>query len=112
MKQLFWGLRSTRRAGWRVALLRFFHFRKVASFRLIAAFQVLFVNVGRVAATLTDPDQAGAVPIPIEQLLNAVQSFGGRAIYGWEFFDIKDNPLQPSGAGKSLDIEFEDGSKA
>jgi len=74
--------------------------------------QVLFVNVGRVAATLTQPDQPGAVPVQIEQLLDAVQSFGGRAIYGWEFFDIKDNPLQPSGAGKSLDIEFEDGSRA
>jgi hypothetical protein len=74
--------------------------------------QVLFVNVGRVAATLTDPDQPGAVPIPIEQLLDAVQSFGGRAIYGWEFFDIRDNPLQPCGAAKSLDIEFEGGSKA
>lgn len=74
--------------------------------------QVLFVNVGRVAATLTDPSQPGAVPIPIEQLLDAVQSFGGRTIYGWEFFDIKDNPFEPSGAGKSLDIEFEDGSRA
>lgn len=73
--------------------------------------QVLFVNVGRVAATLTEPDQPGAVPVQLEQLLDVVQSFGGRAIYG-EFFDIKDNPLQPSGAGKSLDIEFEDGSRA
>ena len=73
--------------------------------------QMLFINVGRVAATLTDPDQPGVVPIALEQLLDAVQSFGGRPIYGWDFVDIKNNPLQGSGAGKSLDIELVDGSK-
>jgi hypothetical protein len=74
--------------------------------------QVLFVNVGRVAAILIDPDQPSAVPIQTEQLLETVQSFGGGAIYGWEFVDITDNPLLPPGAGKSLDVEFAGGSKA
>ncbi len=74
--------------------------------------QMLFVNVGRVAVSLFDESSPAPVPVPIDRLLETVQSFNGGDVYGWEFVDVKDNPFQASGSGKSLDLEFTDGSMA
>jgi hypothetical protein len=101
--------RSRRLAGATFAVLSLPESGEVPSDRRV---QMLFVNVGRVAARLTGPDRRGAVPISVEQLLEVVQSFGGSPIHGWKFFDVEHNPLEPSGAGESLDIELEGGSRA
>ena len=57
--------------------------------------QFLLQGVGRVAASLRlgrwDDPTARVEPFTIEQLLPVVQSFGGCAIYGWEFIDRDDD---------------------
>ena len=56
--------------------------------------QILLQPVGRVAASLRhgqwDDAEAEVEPFAIDQLLEVVQSFHGRPIYGWEFFDTPD----------------------
>jgi hypothetical protein len=54
--------------------------------------QFLLYPVGRVAASLRlgrwDDQTAEVVSFGIESLLEMVRSFGGRPIYGWQFFDV------------------------
>ena len=50
------------------------------------------------------------MPVQIEQCSRGAVIRGKSNL--WLGFRYQDNPLPPSGAGKSLDIEFEDGSRA
>ena len=56
--------------------------------------QMIFHNVGRIAASLRNGywNDYGAdiEKFEINELLSVVQSFGGQPIYGWDFFNIKD----------------------
>ena len=56
--------------------------------------QFIFYPVGRVAASLRhgrwDDAAAPVEAFSIEQLLSAVQSFGGQPVYGWKFIDRDD----------------------
>lgn len=69
--------------------------------------RMLFRPVGRVAASLRNgfwnDDAAEVVPFALGELLGVVQSFGGRAIYGWEFFDLHEKELGRWGDRLSLD---------
>lgn len=69
--------------------------------------QLLLTPVSRVAASLrcgawNDP-LAAVLPLQLDTLSAAVQSFGGQPIYGWEFFDRHDEELALWGDRKSLD---------
>ena len=67
----------------------------------------MFRPVGRVAASLRkgtwDDFGAEVVPVTIDKLLEVVLSFGGLAIYGWEFFDVHERQLAYWGDRFSLD---------
>ena len=69
--------------------------------------QILFLPVGRVAASLRmggwDDATAEIQPFRIEELLATVQSFGGLPIYGWQFFDRHDEEMKMWGNRLSLD---------
>ena len=70
--------------------------------------QLLFHNVGRVAASLRlgrwDNANAPKQDFALEQLLSVVQSFGGLPVYGWEFFDIHDKSFPEWSDRLSLDF--------
>ena len=59
-----------------------------------ARVQFVFSPVGRIAVSLRlgrwNDTTAEVVKLSVEELLSAVQSFGGSPIYGWEFFDVHD----------------------
>lgn len=69
--------------------------------------QMLFRPVGRGAASLRkgcwDDASAEVIPFRLADLLSVVQSFGGRPIYGWEFFDRPQEELAHWGDRLSLD---------
>ena len=69
--------------------------------------QILFRPVGRIVASLRngrwDDAAAEVVPFEVTDLLPVVQRFGGRPIYGWEFFDVHDKELSRWGQRLSLD---------
>lgn len=72
-----------------------------------ARVQLLFRPVGRVVASLRNgywnDETAEVVPFALPDLLGVVQSFKGRPIYGWEFFDIGDKELERWGNRLSFD---------
>lgn len=72
-----------------------------------ARVQLLFRPVGRLAVSLRagrwDDPAAPVVPLTLEGLLPAVQSFGGLPVYGWEFFDTADHEMAQWGDRLSLD---------
>lgn len=70
--------------------------------------QVLLHGVSRVAASLrnglwNDP-AAAVVPFALSDFLNVVQSFGGCAVYGDEFFDVHEPELKKWDNRFSLDV--------
>lgn len=54
-----------------------------------------FTGVSRVAASLRrqrwDDLEAVVLPLTLDGLHDAVSTFGGGALHGWEFFDLNDN---------------------
>lgn len=69
--------------------------------------QFVLQPVGRVAASLrhgawNDPD-ARVEAIGPEQLLEVVASFGGQPVYGWKFFDARDDDFATWSNRRSLD---------
>jgi hypothetical protein len=81
--------------------------------------QILLEPVGRVVAVHTSP-AGGVVPLRLNDLLPAVQSFGGCPIYGWEFIDVPfaepsekscDVTLGPGGSRHVLHVFQESGDR-
>src|SRR5690349_7908259 len=72
--------------------------------------QVLLYGVQRVAASLRlgnwNDLQAPMQPFELSELLSVVQSFGGCAIYGWEFFDLGPEQFESWQGKFSLDVTF------
>ena len=68
---------------------------------------LVFHPVGRLAASLRhgywDDEQAAIENVQLDQLLSIVQSFGGGAIYGWNFIDLDDEVLEQWQNRLSLD---------
>lgn len=78
--------------------------------------QILFIPVGRVAASLRDgrwdDPEAEVVPFTIDELTSVVRSFEGRAIDGWEFFDRPDDDFERRSKRLSLDWAQGDGGRS
>jgi hypothetical protein len=78
--------------------------------------QMRFSPVGRIAASLRDgpwdDPHAAVVPFEVTKLPEVVQSFGGLAISGWEFFDIHEPALEQWGGRLSLDWRSDDAGLA
>lgn len=57
--------------------------------------QFVLFPVGRVIASLRNGDwndvDAEILQVAPEELLTVVQSFGGQPVYGWNFFDVRDD---------------------
>ncbi|MEZ5967067.1 MAG: hypothetical protein R3F56_24735 [Planctomycetota bacterium] len=73
--------------------------------------QLVLESVSRVAASLrhgawNDPT-ARVEPFAPEQLLAIVESFGGQPVYGWEFFDARDDDFATWSDRLSLDWRAE-----
>ncbi len=72
--------------------------------------QILIRPVGRVVVSLRleywdgrGVEHVEVQPLEIDELLSTVQSFGGRAIYGYDFFDYHDKILKARRNHLSLD---------
>ena len=78
--------------------------------------QLLFKDVSRLILSLRlgrwDDQAAPVQPVPLEDVLAVVQSFGGLPVYGWEFFDRGERDLAEWGDRLSLDWKSEGGSHA
>ncbi|WP_218188429.1 hypothetical protein, partial [Desulfosarcina cetonica] len=77
--------------------------------------QMIFHNVGRIAASLrngywNDYD-ADIEKFKLNELLSVVQSFGGQPIYGWNFFNILDEEFFKWSDKLSLDFRNRTGSE-
>jgi hypothetical protein len=71
-----------------------------------ARIELRLFPVGRVTAALVDSE--GRVrSLGIERLSDAVRDFGGRPIYGWEFFDPPSTRLTAGSGRLSLDFRAE-----
>src|SRR5687767_10556040 len=66
--------------------------------------QMRLSPVGRLLVYYRKPTAGRPKSVPLNDLLSVVQSFGGSAIYGWEFFDRPSGPAETGPA--SLDLEF------
>ena len=77
-----------------------------------ARLQILLDGVTRVAASLRlgswNEETAPVQPFSLHELLAVVESFGGRAIYGWEFFDRGEEQFESWFGKYSLDERFSD----
>ena len=75
--------------------------------------QFLFRPVGRIVASLReghwDDPTAELVKFEVTDLLAVVQSFGGLAIYGWEFFDVDDSTSYDRWA-KRVSLDYSSGT--
>lgn len=74
--------------------------------------QVLLHGVSRVAASLRlgnwNDVQAPMQSFELSELLCVVQSFGGCAMYGWEFFDLSAEQFESWQGKFSLDVTFDE----
>jgi hypothetical protein len=72
--------------------------------------QVMLHGVSRVAASLRNglwnDATASAVPFALGDLLSVVQSFGGCAVYGDDFFDVHEAELEKWHNRFSLDVRL------
>lgn len=70
--------------------------------------QFLLYPVGRICASLkngpADDETAESIKFSEDELLRVVQSFGGLAIYGWEFIDVADTQFAQWSMNPSLDF--------
>ena len=76
--------------------------------------QIILTDIGRIAVALREArwDDLSAKPVPIDvsDLLATVQSFGGQAIYGWEFINNRDQAFDHWKNALSLDLMLPNGS--
>jgi len=78
------------------------------------ALELRLAPVGRVVASLraglwNQPD-APVLPMTLGTLGEAVRSFGGRAVYGWEFFDL--HPTEPEPWMNHLSFDWQGDASA
>lgn len=74
--------------------------------------RITFTGVSRVAASLRiqrwDDIEAEVLPLQLEGLDEAVRSFGGGRLHGWEFIDVDDSGWQLWRELLSFDTKIED----
>jgi hypothetical protein len=74
--------------------------------------RLTFTGVGRVAASMRiqrwDDVAAEVLPLQLEGLDEAIRSFGGGRLHGWEFIDVDDSGWALWGELLSFDTEIDD----
>ncbi|MFR9753408.1 hypothetical protein ACL02S_20570 [Nocardia sp. 004] len=78
--------------------------------------QVTFTGVSRIAASLRsqhwDDVEPQVMPLRLDRLDEAVRSFGGARLHGWEFIDLDDSGWALWGELLSFDVEIADHESA
>jgi hypothetical protein len=76
--------------------------------------QIILTEIGRLAGVLTarqaDPSSAAVEPFSVSDLLSVVESFGGQAVYGWDFINGDDHGFAKWRRNLSVDHRPREGS--